>query len=136
MDNNVMEMDEQARQLRTEFDELQTHEFRQDVRLSENEQDNLETRIRGYHTLEGARAENLRITKMLDNADEIRLEEYQKTDLKLRLRQNKNFELINSERDGGDSDEMRMVKDSIKGIDSIMREPVGKAFNRKTVLTA
>ena len=134
MDGDVMGLNEKQRSLRNEFEELNSQEFRRDVRLVDNEQVSMSRTEKEYHTVARSKAENLRITKLLTHADEIHLEEYQKKDLRLRLRQNKNFELINSERDGGDSTAMKNVKNSVRDVDSLLRERAGNAHRRKELL--
>lgn len=132
--NLEIEQEQQNIQLRNEYEELLTHEMRKDVRLAANEHQQLDDEKRSYHTVDRARAENIRIQDMLSHAEGMHLKESEKTSLRFRIRQNKNFEMINSEKFGGDSKKMKAVKDSIREVDAIFSMKVGKAFNRQELI--
>ncbi len=140
MDNNNIEINQeqeqqaQREQLRNDYEELQTHTLRTDVRLAENEQQQMAPQLREYHTVQSAREENIRIENLLSHAEDMNLQEAEQNDLRFRIRQNKNFEMVNTEKFGGDSNLMKAVKESVREVDTILQTKVGKAFDRQELL--
>ena len=121
----------QKEELKRQYEEIKTQEFRTDVRLADNEQATMSPEMQQYHTVQSAIQENARIEELLQNASILQIPVEERQSLKFRVQRNSNFQLINMEKLLGDSAKMVAVKESVKEIDRILGEPMGYALERE-----
>ena len=107
---------------------LQSQESRLAIRLSSKVGKGLQDDKKEFYSLKAAEQENLKIAKLLQNADELKIEDVDRAKLEVTQNRNENFLFVNQEIWGGDSPLMTDIKRGVSRFENIIHEKFTKSL--------